>query len=1700
MHRAILDLAALRASRTHPAGDSAGLACDDFSLTRRKALGLAGIAAAGISPALRAVEGSIFGTFDLVRSGKGRIAFVYGGEERWVIDTRRFSGSPVLHVEQSADRILLDLHGAFYPGTDFAADLQADIRRGSGGWHIWLKLVAGGFSADGPFVPWLAGLDSLRSRVRLSGAPIQLDPATSLIVTGFAQATYTPDWVTTLRGKGVASLRGLGSPLVSDVLRLALPTAAETGLLRGAAKHTLLLLQRGDRTWMLKPAFQPAARWRLSIPAKAFDSIVIDLGEDSAHGRISALVAEAGEPIAFMPHTGFLDASGGAVALPLSGARYAIAFNAGGNQHALVARFAEQSTWVQVGTGAVQVGSQPGTLPFEIHARGSTVTAVRCTPAVLQVSLPVAGAVAAPTKLSAPVHLAFVTKGLERPGTDHAAQIVLTDHPASSFQRFTLINPQISVVRPADLMAMTFEFINMKIDVSATNKPPQAVPRSAKLKPYLAVHFQGQNIAEQAFFQVEQQGVAVPTRPYPGSSGVTDPDAGSTSKEFPDGAPYSPVGARLAGDSRLVFSLPAGVKSLALTLDDLLDWSKFTPSVPPTALPAGGYTKSKIAAPLSTETSLEIPWRLSISPNVFSGWVHAFRPVTHNGWTELWHTRLGVKVTLPKSAYSPSRTFLVDTHYAYEASDTSVGRTYGVTIDAYVGGQPFDLLQAWRTIRASWSQDYLPNYNYSNALGENVPFRMSLSGRDRMQIVILTSDFSKAVPPAAKVAIPLPLVPRQIVILPKGIETEPAAFIPPSHYNPLPVQVDRLMLSTLGAWVDMRGAWPLAVNLGIPLVEWRHRGTQGRDNYVRVVYKGYLFPFGHSASLVKVTERKFFYQNGRNVAYLFQRMFIVVREPIKLFGNTGILMPLAQPGHQGSIDNAMPFKQVEITTKTTPDLDPPDGKSILPLGPHLTKSQGLDSTQGFLDQDDFWPQVGGTDFQFHLIGQDTAGQRTEFTSPLAFISVESYLSFDADYMNMVRTKYNSNASGYAARRTRPLSGQKVAFAPPNKPGDTTLNATDMTFDVYVPPSPSRQALINADQPRFYPIMATSTVGIPAVEALLHSGQKPQIKLSSHYLENNLGGTANVGEVFAEILDSSQAKVAFGGSSSGGTSTPGTVTPNLAITALSRVTGPVGGDFDKIADGTAADGAASQIEDFLKNFFDSDAKILGAVPLSSIIKLPSLKPLFQVLSLVQAVESAPDTLNQLITDAVAKLQGNLAALQAQALATLQSDLAPLRSALADLQSPLNALHSALNSLPSILTDLLGDGIGTIISDLGTLISDLTSVITDLDKLLGDLGSANVGALSGDVSALQTPITSFPTDLKTLVDDLNNLQGINPLPLLKHGELPTAIDTTLTWSPHLQDFAPFKALDKFLSVTATVHIPLDGSSDPSFSIVGTLGKIGIDLADIIYVGFAGLVFKASSGEKPDVTVPDPGVEVMFEGPLSFVNDLKDAIPSDGFTDPPFLNITADGVEAGFTFDLPSIGVGIFSLENISLGAKVTIPFIGSSPAQVYFNFCTREHPFTLTVSMLGGGGFFGISLGLDGLDMLEASLEFGAELSLDFGIASGSVSVMAGIYFKMEKSPHDQTILTGFVHIHGEVEVLGGIISASIDVELDLTYEKDGHDTKVVGEATLTISVHIVFFSITVSASVQREFAGSHNDPTFADQVSEQNWNDYLLAFA
>jgi len=282
-----------------------------------------------------------------------------------------------------------------------------------------------------------------------------------------------------------------------------------------------------------------------------------------------------------------------------------------------------------------------------------------------------------------------------------------------------------------------------------------------------------------------------------------------------------------------------------------------------------------------------------------------------------------------------------------------------------------------------------------------------------------------------------------------------------------------------------------------------------------------------------------------------------------------------------------------------------------------------------------------------------------------------------------------------------------------------------------------------------------------------------------------------------------------------------------------------------------------------------------------------------------------------------------------------------------------------------------------------------------------------------------------------------------------------------------------------------------------------------ASFLELNFEKIEFRVDSGAKMDVDVLL--TDIKFVGPLSFVETLRDLIPLDGFSDPPSLDITAKGIDASFSATLPNVSIGVFNLSNLSLGAGFTVPFIGQ-PLSVRFNFCTREQPFNLTVSLFGGGGFFGVTLDPHGVQILEAAFEFGASISIDFGVASGGVHVMAGIYFRMEQTACS---LTGYFRLGGHVSVLG-LISASLELYLALMYEFESG--KCAGKAELTIEVEVFMFSASVTITCERKFAGSNGDPSFRDlmgakpalalsdelaTIDEQTvypWREYCEAFA
>ena len=283
-------------------------------------------------------------------------------------------------------------------------------------------------------------------------------------------------------------------------------------------------------------------------------------------------------------------------------------------------------------------------------------------------------------------------------------------------------------------------------------------------------------------------------------------------------------------------------------------------------------------------------------------------------------------------------------------------------------------------------------------------------------------------------------------------------------------------------------------------------------------------------------------------------------------------------------------------------------------------------------------------------------------------------------------------------------------------------------------------------------------------------------------------------------------------------------------------------------------------------------------------------------------------------------------------------------------------------------------------------------------------------------------------------------------------------------------------------------------PTSQAIGELTYFILTLADVIGVQIDSLKFTSINGANSTVEAKlhskDP---VEFLGPLSFVQTLADILPSSIFGGSGVkIKLAPTFISATLTIGLPTIAVGVFSLEHISFMAGIDLPYLDGKPA-LEFGFASRSNPFMITVEVFGGGGFIHLVLDTDGVQLVEGALEFGGHFAFDIGVASGGVHVMAGIYFQIK---HTGSTITGFVDIGGEVSILG-IISISLDLNLSLSY--DTATKKVTGKATLSVSIHIIFFSISVSVSVEKSFGANGGDPRIGDLLSDSAWTEYANAF-
>jgi len=977
--------------------------------------------------------------------------------------------------------------------------------------------------------------------------------------------------------------------------------------------------------------------------------------------------------------------------------------------------------------------------------------------------------------------------------------------------------------------------------------------------------------------------------------------------------------------------------------------------------------------PRQFETAIEAPYRLIISPSALGGWAHATQPVeaatsaeegtvaSFERRVELWHSRLGVRVT------GPDDTVSIDTQSSYQ-----------------------------RVVRAIWARDReaVDWVNPPDLVHDNIPFRSSLDGADRHMLVRQSSeswlDFKK------------------------------------KRIKPQPVEARRLYLSSLGAWLDLFGEWDHTpyTGAGLSSIEsWSHIAPMGRDQYVKVVYPGYLWPFGHRASLVKVTERKM--KNASpSIAGLYQRKFLVIKEPVKSY-----------------TARDMPFTEVKVIPLVTPILNP--------------EPTGIEQDEAFL------PMVDGAPFEFVLECRDHEDRLVELTTPLTWVAAKF------TDVQKVRTVHGPH-------KLVDAEGQQVSFTPPDKGGETVAPTALFTFD--------GEIVVNSQTNvgRAVPSMESAKITIDAVERLSSVGPVT-IEYFDKYLTDGFVGSGNKGEVWAELATAQ--KLGFGGaSSSGSDKAGGFIQPDLTVAGLSR-----------------AQGVVNDLANVAKQDYDPVAFLSGA--------LPKLFGLVDLVDLLDAIGVDLSDAPSVVSETLGRIDAFIADLERakkivdEAVEEANRLVSRATGKTTDLQNQAQAALAAAQNLESLVNTAVDDILTQLTSLLdatesevqSTLANPLASLRTALDEvpsvapLLPPLVRTQLETLAGVLKE----ILDAADLIAEIVRFVNGLAGSSAQFSYRYEWVPK-----LTSWPDEND--PVLKLTE-RSLVISVEGRVSGKGEMGVEALAELKDFSLILlpgTELVAFKFDHLSFGAGSAGKSEVDVVLNDIE--FLGLLGFIEILKELIPFDGFSDPPYLDVTAGGLKAGFTIDLPNVAVGVFNMSNMALGADIQVPFLGEM-VTVGFAFCTRERPFVLAVSFIGGGGFFGITLSPKGLVVLELSLEAGAVLAVDFGVASGSISAMLGIYMRLEG---DAGSLAGYFRLRGEVDVLG-LISASIELYLELTYDFD--TGKMFGLARLTIKVEVLFFSASVTIEAERQFAGSNGDPNFLDVMVEDDgtspaWSEYCLAFA
>lgn len=1309
------------------------------SLNRRTFLVASGLASAGIATAQDSLAPTLVVAW--VDGGDALPALLITlGTRHWRITPFLFGSlARLTHGHDTANNIhRLTLKNAYFPGTSLNADFSARIFYDQATWKIELVFALCGKVQRFMLTDWMSGegerglynaqVRSSRAIIRIGqdGARLEaaegklgvtIDAALTFGLTGAAGLTLHVAPLTLL----LSAARFAAAPLPSKPLPVAVDGAVTsiTCAHVGSARAEIALCRIGS-----------AQHAKLTSIARP----VLSVTGFNRRGRRDAAVELSAHSEDLIP-AGALEVShrggaGDAVRLQLATWKIAGMLSSFASTRMFTAELFQSASGcgVEADVCTLVVNPLPGSgFAFTISEHGLAQLAVDAQ--LLGAHVPVAGASAAALTFGSGtlVHMTFGGKPIAR---TNACAVTWHVSRQGSDLLVPLDKARLALRRSADGFDLAFEFRNYELRVNdqgariAERWSYEGACGTAAAWPRLLVFFHPQHEFEEVFATLP---LAEVTKPFPEDKPPEDkpvPPTDKTRLAVPVRRRHleqwlSPTGAvgpdlartRLAGQSRLVFQvrakldLPRSKESVALTIEWITDWSGMDLMVNPRALKRNATLQEQLdianikprdprrqalekvralvhgsidGQPDDEETAIEPIYRMVVSPDAaatFSVPRHAPDPAMPVLWSAVLDNPDSVAVRAIAARGTDYGYLGRHGDYQIPAFDRAfAGPLTANDLRELVGMQSVFGLAALRRLmpnltpgRKSLFQSLVDKVR--GADNGNEQWRDDPNG-----MVFMPSekyDYLDANPATMEGILPERAhIPHEGVMLARPFE--------------------RFKLR-LGRAADVDAFWKGEPPAGYISAEqgpfftpaftverYTHRTVQGRDAFVEVVYKGFLFPLGLRAALVKVTRRDFrrYHMNPRGAptAYLIQEMFIVVNKPRKTFKAYG------QPNE----GRDFPCASITMLTTQTGSLGDPEAffeKAIL----------SKDETRPYPPEVGtvFWPKHAGADKRDVIFSWQVDDQSEPARSHLLF--VDNAAAHDPATMQLVIEQYNQRSD----KRDVEHHGAVRRYAAENRPGETSFKTRRWTL--------SAQGRLNngngtafyhmdafmegQDQPPFYPVLESAEMMIETIERFTGKPNTPILAaFNQQYIRYGFDSARNPTELYLNVVKPDLEMNANDSQGAGG----GIAGMAMLVAGLSRRIGPVGGRRNRPAAPTGSSGprvrqavpdSGIDMGEAQSGRMNADQFFDGAVGKAKLFGIMRISALLKAL-LIAAAPKLIETVNY----AVGKGQGMIEDFAAKLGAAIGTVRSALISARAEIDRGLASMSDA--GVPLTLRGLYG----------------------------------------------------------------------------------------------------------------------------------------------------------------------------------------------------------------------------------------------------------------------------------------------------------------------------------------------------------------------------------------------------------------------------